>query len=220
MNEMVVDGAKKGRIETAYFGIRWGHRSTGLDSPTDHPFVRTAFEGAKRITARGTVKNRQEPMDTDLLNELFEKFSGTGNALHLRFLVICFVGFAGFLRISELMGVRMKHMTFKTDHMTILIEGAKNDQLREGEVVYISKLHHNKCPVSITERYIEATQLQSNSENFLISRLARTKKGHIALGRYALSYSRIRESFKEMVGSLANVELGKIFNTKGLEVEK
>ena len=56
--------------------------------------------------------------------------------------------------------------------------------------------------MSITQNYIEMAQLQKDPENFLISRLAKTKKGHKALGQHALSYSRIRESFKEMVSSV------------------
>ena len=57
LNELVLDEAKKGRIESAFFGIRWGHLIAGLEAPTDHPFVKLAFEGAKRLVSRRTVKN-------------------------------------------------------------------------------------------------------------------------------------------------------------------
>lgn len=200
LNDMVLDDQKKGHIETAYLGIRWAHRTRGFQSPTDNPFVKTAYEGSKRIAARSTKKNRQEPVDTELLNKLFERYGHTHNALHQRFLVVCFLGFAGFLRISELMAVQMKHMQFKEDHMTIFLEKSKRDQLREGELVYISRLGQRKCPVGITQRYIESTRLDKNPENFLICRLARTKKGHNAIGNQGLSYSRIRENFKETAG--------------------
>ena len=98
------------------------------------------------------------------------------------------------------MAVQMKHMQFKEDHMTILLEKSKRDQLREGELVYISRLGQWKCPVGITQRYIQSTSLDKNPENFLICRLARTKKGHNAIGNQGLSYSRIRENFKETAG--------------------
>jgi hypothetical protein len=44
--------AKKGAIVDAFYGIRWGHHLAGLDSPTDHPTVKMAFEGAQRICAK------------------------------------------------------------------------------------------------------------------------------------------------------------------------
>ena len=108
INDAVMDEVKAGFMETAYLGIRWGHRNAGLQSPTEHPFVKTAYEGAKRILARTSAKNRKEPIDSGILNDLFVKFGYTQNALHTRFLVVCFLGFAGFLRISELRQVRMK----------------------------------------------------------------------------------------------------------------
>ena len=203
INDMVIDEAKKGRIETAYLGVRWGHIIVGMKSPTEHPFVKTAFEGAKRIASRNTSKNRKEPMDTELLGLLFDKYGDSGNIMHTRFSVICFLGFAGFLRISELQDVKMKHVTFKSDHMQILIEKCKTDQQREGEVVYVCKLGRKKCPVAITEKYVKMTNLDKKQESFLICRLAKTKKSHNALGKYPLSYSRIRENFLELVDSVS-----------------
>ena len=38
-----------------------GHVNVGMSSPTDHPFVKLAFEGAKRSIGKQT-KNRKEPM--------------------------------------------------------------------------------------------------------------------------------------------------------------
>ena len=199
LNDFVLEEAKKGHIETVYLGIRWGHRTAGLESPTDHPFVKTALEGAKRITARNTTKNRKEPLNTDILKKLYRKFGMSGNVIHLRFLVMCFVGFAGFLRISELKQVQIKHITFKSDHMTISLEESKTDKLREGEVVFISKLGNEFCPVAITKRYITATKLDKDPDNFLISRLAKTRKGHRALGKSVLSDTTIRENFRDMM---------------------
>ena len=166
LNDLVLDEAKKGHIETVFLGIRWGHRTAGFESPTDHPFVKTALEGAKRITARKTTKNRKEPLDSDILKQLYKKFGMSDDAIHLRFLVTCFLGFAGFLRISELKQVQIKHISFKSDHMTVLLEESKTDKLREGEVVYISKLERGCCPVSLTKQYITTTKLDKDEDNF------------------------------------------------------
>ena len=199
LNDLVLDEAKKGHIETVFLGIRWGHRTAGFESPTDHPFVKTALEGAKRITARKTTKNRKEPLDTDILKQLYKKFGMSDDAIHLRFLVTCFLGFAGFLRISELKQVQIKHISFKSDHMTVLLEESKTDKLREGEVIYISKLERGCCPVSLTKRYITTTKLDKDEDNFLISRLAKTRKGHRALGKRSLSDTTTRDNFRDMI---------------------
>ena len=36
-------------LVAAFYGIRWGHHINGVESPTDHPFVCMAFDGAVRL---------------------------------------------------------------------------------------------------------------------------------------------------------------------------
>ena len=42
---LILSNGKKGAIVDAFYGIRWGHHLAGLDSPTNHPTVKMAFEG-------------------------------------------------------------------------------------------------------------------------------------------------------------------------------
>ena len=197
LNELTIADSKKGKIETAFLGIRWGHIVMGLDSPTVHPFVKLAFEGAKRISSRNTTKTRKEPMDLTVLNLALSKFGSSSNLLQQRFLVVCFLGFAGFFRISELLSVQMKHIHFDLEHMTVTLEESKTDKLREGEIVHVARSFTPNCPVTITEKYIQDTRLAENPQNFLISRLSKTRFGHKAIGHKPLSYSTVRDSFKE-----------------------
>ena len=83
--------------------------------------------------------------------------------------------------------------------MTIFIEESNTDKLREGETVFISRLGHHKCPVKLVEKYVKMAKLDDNPNNFLICRLATTKVGHVALGNFTLSDTRVRENFKEMM---------------------
>ena len=199
MNDLVLTEAKKGNLEAVWYGVRWGHITCGFATPTDHPFAKTAFEGAKRLAARNGSKNRKEPLDTEMLTDLVERFGQSSNIMHLRALVICLVGFAGFLRISELMQVQIKNIRLQQDFMTFFIESSKTDQHRDGETIYISRTRSKKCPVALTERYIKMTKLIENPENYLICRLRKSKKGHNADGSKPLSYTRIRETFCETI---------------------
>ena len=57
--------------------------------------------------------------------------------LDLRFLLACLLGFVGFLRVDELLHVKLKHIKLQESHLEILIPNSKTDQHREGHVVYI-----------------------------------------------------------------------------------
>ena len=117
--------------------------------------------------------------------------------MHLRFLLICLIGFTGFLRVSELLNLKISDITFSKSGVTLFVEKSKTDQLREGNLVYISKLESRCCPVFWLNKYLSVTGLKDQSSAYLICRLFKTKKGHNAHGKYPISYSTIRETFKD-----------------------
>ena len=194
-NDLVAQETTISGITTAHMGIRQSHIMAGIHSPTEHPFLKAAFEGAKRLTAKNTSRNKKEPMTTDTLKLITDAYKDTENLLEIRFVVTCLISFSGFLRSDDLRVVQMKHITFHSDHMTILLPKAKNDQLRQSELVYVARLNSTSCPVRWIERYVRLAQLKD--DDFLITPLRKTKGGHSADGRKALSYSRLRDDFYE-----------------------
>ena len=98
----------------------------------------------------------------------------------------------------------MQHVQIKDIQITenlakIVIPKAKNDQMREGHIVMIARTGTKYCPVAWLSQYIYRTGLGTQPDAFLICRLAKTKKGHNALGHLQLSYTRIREKFLELI---------------------
>ena len=80
----------------------------GFNSPTDNPFVQLAFEGCQRLCETETTK--KEPITSDMIKTLVTKYDGKSSAIpDLRFLLTCLLGFAGFLRIDELLDDKLKH---------------------------------------------------------------------------------------------------------------
>ena len=72
----------------------------------------------------------------------------------LRIINICSIGFAGFLRYSELAALKESDLHILPDHMEIFIESSKTDQYRDGAWVVIARTSAKTCPVSMAERYI------------------------------------------------------------------
>ena len=103
-NELLLTNSTISCLTSAYCGIRWAHLTAGVESPTEHPFVKMAFEGAKRLTP-GSKSNQKEPLTPNMIRELVSLYGSSGNLIHMRFLVTSLLGFAGFFRISELLAV-------------------------------------------------------------------------------------------------------------------
>ena len=99
------DGYIIPNIRQMSYGVRWAHKLTGYKDPLKAPLVRTIYDSAKRISSKPTTK--KEPITPYHLKKLARKFGHNSATLSdLRLLSICTLGFAGFLRYSELANIR------------------------------------------------------------------------------------------------------------------
>lgn len=196
---MVIEKAAFTALEATLNGIRWGHLKSGFQSPTDNFLVKLALKGGKRILSVNKVNNQKEPITTSMLKDLAKIYGGDGNLVHQRFLLFCLLGFSGFLRISELLCIQIKHIVINEEFLEITLPKSKTDQFREGHKVYVADIEHGLSPKRIAVDYLKKTNLIHEPESFLISRLAKTKKGHRAIGKFPLSYTTVRESFLKLL---------------------
>ena len=202
INHLLFVNRNKGCIISAFYAIRWGHHVVGMTPPTENPLVKLAFEGAIRMCA--TEKRRKDPMPIETLKEVINKYGKNTNLMDLRFATMCLIGFTGFLRIDELLQVRLKHLSIFEDHMEIFLPVSKTDQHREGNKVIIAKTSTQFCPVEHVKGFLNKAKLDitKDSEAFLIPRLHKTNKGHNASKNKGVCYTTIRELFMEKMGTI------------------
>ena len=199
INDLVIEGGSYGALEAASAGIRWGHITTGLPNPMEDLFLKTILEGAKRTIGKPKGSGQKKPMSVEMVKQVVSRYGCGKNLLHHRLVVICVLGLSGFLRISELLAIQIRHLVFKDTHMEITIPKAKNDQLRQGHVVHIARTGSPYCAVYWLQKYINETGLAKEEDNFVISRLNRTRKGHNAHGDKPLSDGTVREIFMQEI---------------------
>ena len=169
----------------------------GFDSPTDNPFVQLAFEVCQRLCQSETTK--KVPITSQMIKALVNKFERENASLRdLRFLLTCLLGFTGFLRIEELLLIKIKHLRINESHLEILVPKSKTDQHREEHIVFISRISSQCCPVTFLEKYLQKARIEilKYVETPLIGRIFKTKKGHKISKTQGISYLRIREIFK------------------------
>ena len=93
-------------IEGVVYGISWCHKLAGLsESPTDHPVVKMAVEGAKRSLAK-PIKPK-EPLSLRLIEDIACHYHSTDTLAVVRLLFIVVAGYAGFLRADELLNLQV-----------------------------------------------------------------------------------------------------------------
>ncbi|CAH3032982.1 unnamed protein product, partial [Pocillopora meandrina] len=175
----------------------------GLESPTEHPTVIAAAEGARRKLSM-PVRPKQ-PLDLETVVRVAQYYNtALASLADIRFLFVFLVGYAGLFRISELLSVKIIDITIVHDGMSIFVSKRKNDQFREGHTSIIARSGKVSCPVSITERLLVLLASPKESCSPVLRRIVRTKNGayfHKSLG---ISYSTIRDEFKKYVSPFVN----------------
>jgi len=99
------------------------------------------------------------------------------------------------MRIDEILKIQLKHLRLGITHLEITLEKSKTDQLREGNIIYISKLDSKYCPVKLLQKFLTLANfdIRVDFQTFLICRLHKTGKGYRASKVSGIAYSRARE---------------------------
>ena len=109
----------------------------------------------------------------------------------MRFIVIVLLGFARFLRISDILNLKVRNLEF--DEQKLKIHKSKNYQLSIGNDVYIARSGNHSCPVSFIRDYLLKAFVDLKDQNlFLIGKLKKSSVGMKVCGKSQLSYTRAR----------------------------
>ena len=159
MNDLSREKKQPGAITNALTGIRWGHLRKGYQSPTDDCLVQLTFTGALRIASEHKVSNQKEPLSSELVKKVCEKYGNSDSLMHKRFLLTVLIGFFGFLRMDEILWLQVKHFVFSTDHIDIMLEKSKTDQNRHGDKVTISDIDSPCSVKGVLDDYLIKAKL-------------------------------------------------------------
>ena len=125
--------------------------------------VKSIVEASSRVPRKPIRK--AEPITPELLG--LQHYGESSNLLDIRFVCMCLLAYAGFFRISELLGIRRSNIATEDLYHKIFIEVSKTDKYREGSWVYIAKTGNFTCPYTYLIKYLEAARIPSFSQNFI-----------------------------------------------------
>ena len=191
-------------IDEAFYAISWAHELSGYLNPCSSNLARLTREGCHRSIGHRS-NNKKEPISLETLKNLCILFgSKSCNLIGLRIACMCVLSFAGFLRFSELVNIRMCDLKFFDNHMTVFIQKSKTDRYMKGSTVYISSSNSVSCPLAITKRYLEKANICPDSEEFIFRPMIYCKKSgiYVLKGQNKLSYTRAREILLSALESL------------------
>ena len=181
-------------IDEVYYGIKQVHEISGYKNPCNSPIVINMLEAAKRLLS--VPVKEKEPVAPEIMLSLFQRFGGSDATLsNLRLLTLCALGYAGFLRFSELATLRRCDFVFETSYMRVFIERSTTDVYRDGAWVLVAETATPTCPVALCKRYFALAHIRPCSQEYIFRSLSflSSENTYKLRGSSPLSYARARE---------------------------
>ena len=119
--------------------------SDGLSKWLDHPFAESTLEGARR-------RRRRRRLET--VREIAQRYSASNRLADIRFLAILLIGYAGCLRIGEILALTIDASEITSDCMLIYLNKRKNDLFRQGHSYMLARTGNITCPVAGTVKLL------------------------------------------------------------------
>lgn len=138
-------------IERYLSAIRKHHEAAGAPSPTDHPGVRDALDGARRLHGVAHVKKAAA-----LAAAVRAMAAAVADATPrgARDAAMLLLGFAGAFRRSELVALDWTDLEPRPGGLLVTIRRSKTDQVGAGRLVHVhAAADPAACPVAALERW-------------------------------------------------------------------
>ena len=107
------------------------------------------------------------------------------------------LGFAGFLRYSEIADIKRHDVIFCPTYTKIFIEKSKTDIYRDGHWLYLAKLNSPLCPTKMLKLWFKKASISNDlSEEYIFRAITVFKKKNVSKLRKSnepISYSTMRE---------------------------
>jgi hypothetical protein len=150
----------------------------GLSNPCDSSLVTSVKEGCMREHSHPVVK--KEPISPAILSAIVDNLGGYHASLYqLRTCCIFLLGYAGFLRFSEIVNIRRSHLTFCESYLKLFIPKSKTDVYNQGSYLCISCTNLPTCPVTILHRYLISANIDETSDEFIFRQLTFSKRHNL-----------------------------------------
>ena len=149
--------------------------------------------GLQCSLAKPVVKN--EPMTIGMIGAVVRDAEQSGSLSDLRLATSCVLGYAAFLRFSELVDLTPADFVVNGEMMSIRIRCSKNDQLRQGDEVVIARTWSQTCPVAMFEHYLQRVGMTTSDSRFLFRVIQNTKNGESLRESGKISYTCLRHLY-------------------------
>jgi integrase len=172
---------------------RW-HVHQDFRDPTATTTVRKTLLGISRT--HGKPRRQAKALPVEDLDRISESLIDAGTLRAVRDNALLQVGFFGGFRRSELVAIRVEHISWEIEGMTITLPRSKTDQTGEGIIKALPFGSGPRCPVNALRVWLERANL---TEGFVFRSISRWGQIQPA-GLHASSVNSILSAAADLAG--------------------
>jgi len=144
-------------IKLAVAAVSFAHKTVRYEAPVSDVLVWRVLEGIKRVN--GNKQTPKQDLTRDHLLRMLDLYNhGLVRPTHFtRNFAMMLLGFAGLLRRSEIVYLRIRDVTFAADDkgITLYVAKSKRDQGGQGAHIFISATDNQLCPVRWLKAWLQ-----------------------------------------------------------------
>lgn len=166
-------------LERRMTAIHKAHLEKCLESPAQSEVVKRVMQGIRRTL--GTKQRQVTPLVKDDLLAALVMVNKQSAVKASRDRALLLVGFSSAMRRSELVAVKVEHISYLSTGMEIFLPCSKTDQDKHGRTVFIPHANdESRCPVTALGEWLAMSGV---SEGFVFRAVTR----HDRVARHGLS---------------------------------
>ncbi len=161
-----------GTLERRLISLHKAHQEISAPSPVHDDVVKATMQGIRRLHGKAPDRKRAVVKD-DLLQALVlvARQKPVKSARDRALLLLCF---CAALRRSEVVAIRVEHITFVENGLEVFLPRSKTDQTGQGYTLYVPRAtSHERCPVAALKHWLELAQI---AESFVFRSVNRHDK--------------------------------------------
>lgn len=186
--------------------LKQWHLYQNFPDPTQAPIVVKTLTGISRI--HGKPKDKAPPLLYEQLITIVEYLLSQSTLAAVRDSALLQVGFLGAFRRSELVAIRMEHISWQAAGIEILIPRSKTDQLNTGQYCAIPYGNQRVCAVAALKAWLEQAEIH---DGFVFRRIHKGNK----ISAANIQSDAVNEVLKQHA-CLAGIENGTSFSSHSM----
>ena len=146
-------------LELRMTAIHKQHLAISAESPAQSEMVKRVMQGIRRKL--GTKQRQVQPILKDDILSTLVMVDRQKPVKAARDRALLLIGFAGAFRRSELVAVKVEHITHVSNGIEIFLPKSKTDQEGSGRTVFIPHSNGDRCPVRALAEWLAVAQIDS-----------------------------------------------------------